>query len=81
MAHEVTTQLPDDGGAVDTPPMLLPQTAPSAVVARPQRRSVASAYKQRVLAEADRCTQHGQLGALLRRRGLCFAFGGLAPST
>jgi len=65
MAHEVMTQLPDNGRAVDTP-----QTPPSEVMARPQRRSFTIAFKQRILAEADRCTQHGQLGALLRREGL-----------
>lgn len=27
-------------------------------------------YKQRILEEADRCTEYGQLGALLRREGL-----------
>jgi transposase len=70
MAHEVMTQLPDNGRAVDTPPPPLPPTPPSEVVARPQRRSFTTAFKQRILAEADRCTQHGQLGALLRREGL-----------
>jgi transposase-like protein len=27
-------------------------------------------YKQRILAEADRCTERGELGGLLRREGL-----------
>jgi len=36
----------------------------------PVRRRFTGKYKQRVLQEADRCTQPGQLGALLRREGL-----------
>jgi len=42
----------------------------SEVVARPQRRTFTADYKRRILQEADRCTQPGQLGALLRREGL-----------
>ena len=34
------------------------------------RRNFTAKYKLRVLAEADTCTQPGQLGALLRREGL-----------
>ena len=36
---------------------------------RPRRKFTAK-YKLRILAEADACTQVGQLGALLRREGL-----------
>ena len=39
------------------------------VVALPRRRFTA-AYKQRILAEAEACTERGELGALLRREGL-----------
>jgi transposase-like protein len=35
-----------------------------------KRRRFEAAYKLRVLAEADRCTEPGQLGSLLRREGL-----------
>jgi transposase len=35
-----------------------------------QRRQFSAAYKQRILEEADRCTELGQIGALLRREGL-----------
>jgi transposase len=35
-----------------------------------QRRRFTAAYKCRVLAEADACTEPGQVGALLRREGL-----------
>ena len=34
------------------------------------RRNFTAKYKLRILAEADACTQQGQLGALLRREGL-----------
>ena len=37
---------------------------------RPERRSFTAAYKLRVLAEADACTDPGAVGALLRREGL-----------
>jgi transposase-like protein len=35
-----------------------------------KRRRFEAAYKLRVLAEADRCTEPGQVGELLRREGL-----------
>lgn len=34
------------------------------------RRTFTAKYKLRMLAEADACTQPGQMGALLRREGL-----------
>ena len=37
---------------------------------RPRRRRFSDAYKLRILEEADRCTEPGQLGLLLRREGL-----------
>lgn len=40
------------------------------VVSKARRRNLSTAYKMRILAEADACTRHGQLGALLRREGL-----------
>ena len=41
-----------------------------AVPERPVRRRFTADYKIRILREADRCTEPGQLGALLRREGL-----------
>jgi transposase len=35
-----------------------------------KRRQFSAEYKRRILEEADACTEHGQLGALLRREGL-----------
>ena len=40
------------------------------VVARPTRRRFSAEYRLRVLEEADRCTQPGEIGRLLRREGL-----------
>ena len=37
---------------------------------KPVRRRFDAAYKQRILAEADCCSQPGELGQLLRREGL-----------
>ncbi len=40
------------------------------VSTRPQRRRFTAAYKLSIVEEAQRCTDHGQIGALLRREGL-----------
>jgi len=40
------------------------------VVAQAKRRHFSAAYKLRILEEAERCDQAGQMGALLRREGL-----------
>ena len=40
------------------------------VVAKPTRRRFTAEYRLRVLEEADRCTEPGQIGRLLRREGL-----------
>jgi len=40
------------------------------VTEKKPRRNFTAKYKLRILAEADACTQQGQLGALLRREGL-----------
>ena len=40
------------------------------VSARPTRRRFTAAYKLSIVQEADRCTEPGQIGALLRREGL-----------
>ena len=40
------------------------------VVPQTKRRRFSSAYKLRILAEADACAQPGQIGSLLRREGL-----------
>ena len=40
------------------------------LVEQAKRRSFTAEYKARILAEADACTQPGQIGELLRREGL-----------
>ena len=43
------------------------------VPARPARRRFSAQYKAQIVEEASRCTQPGQIGALLRREGLVSA--------
>ena len=40
------------------------------VFSQAKRRQFSAKYKLRILAEADQCTQRGEIGALLRREGL-----------
>lgn len=40
------------------------------VTPKTKRRRFSASYKLRILEEADRCIQPGQIGALLRREGL-----------
>ena len=40
------------------------------VPARVQRRRFTAAYKLKILEQAERCSQPGEIGALLRREGL-----------
>ena len=40
------------------------------VVAKPKRRQFSAAYRLRIIEEADRCTEPGEVGRLLRREGL-----------
>jgi transposase-like protein len=39
-------------------------------VAKPKRRQFTAQYRLRILEEADRCTEPGEVGRLLRREGL-----------
>jgi transposase len=45
------------------------QNRSAEVQPKPTRRTFTTAYKRRIVAEADQCA-HGDLGALLRREGL-----------
>jgi transposase-like protein len=49
------------------PPILI---ADPEVPEKARRRRFSAKYKLRILGEADRCSEHGQLGELLRREGL-----------
>ena len=53
-----------------SPEILVSPGSDTEVMARARRRSFPADYKRRILQEADRCTQSGQIGALLRREGL-----------
>lgn len=46
------------------------EVAETEVEPKARRRQYPYEYKQRILAEVDRCTQPGQVGAILRREGL-----------
>ncbi len=56
---------PERDGDPATPAAPDPQ-----VLERPQRRRFTVEYKARIVREAEMCTEHGQIGALLRREGL-----------
>lgn len=43
------------------------------VVPQAKRRTFSAAYKLRILEEADRCQERGQIGALLRRESLYYS--------
>jgi transposase len=45
-------------------------TPSTEVQEKPERRRFSAEYKLRILAEADGCTEMGQVGELLRREGL-----------
>ena len=60
--EERSNEAPRDGRAGATPD---PE-----VVAKPMRRQFTAEYRLRTLEEADRCTQPGEVGRLLRREGL-----------
>ena len=57
-------------GAPATGAASVEEKAEVEVVAKAQRRRFTAEYKRRIVREADRCTQPGEMGALLRREGL-----------
>jgi transposase len=57
-------------GGDDNLPTASPPVPDPEVPARPTRRRFSAQYKAQIVAEAGRCTQPGQIGALLRREGL-----------
>ena len=66
MSHETIVQ-PSRNGQHATDVVKTPDPE---VVPKAERRRFSAEYKLRVLAEADACTQRGEIGALLRREGL-----------
>ena len=65
MSHDQSADRSGNGSrpsGVPEPEVVLHPTA--------RRRVFSPAYKLRILAEADECSQRGEIGALLRREGL-----------
>ena len=62
--EERSDEAPRAGGAAT------PRAPDPEVVAKPTRRRFSAEYRLRILEEADRCTQPGEIGRLLRREGL-----------
>ena len=58
------------GEAGNSAPSIGPARTDTEVVARARRRSFTNADKRRILQAADRCTQPGEIGALMRRQVL-----------
>ena len=63
MYKRILKQRPTNGVSKDQQPQ-------TEVTPKAKRRRFSAQYKLRILEEADRCTQPGQIGALLRREGL-----------
>ena len=60
-----------EAGKSAADPCAAPHPDPEVVVAKPKRRIFTAAYKQRILAEADKAKEEpGAVGVLLRREGL-----------
>jgi transposase len=59
----------EPNGGANNPAADSPTPDPE-VSAKPKRRRFTPAYKARIVEEAQRCTESGQIGALLRREGL-----------
>jgi transposase-like protein len=58
------------GGSSTLERAVVPVAPDSEVPARHARRRFTTAYKLAILRQADACTRHGELGALLRKEGL-----------
>ena len=62
--EERSDETPSEGGA------LRPVGPDPEVVAKPRRRQFTAQYRLRILEEAERCAEPGDVGRLLRREGL-----------
>lgn len=70
-APPVEPVAPGDVGPLSNSPGRTPKTVGSHEVRpRTPRRRFTLAEKRRIVAEADQCTERGQVGALLRREGI-----------
>ncbi len=64
-AAELAEERSDEAGFAAAAPSPDPEVA-----AKPKRRQFTAEYRLRILEEADRCTESGEVGQLLRREGL-----------
>ena len=64
------SEAPRSGGSSPNERVGAPVAPDPEVSARHVRRRFTTAYKLAILRKADACTQHGELGALLRKEGL-----------
>jgi transposase len=60
----------NENNSGDGPETVTDQTPDPEVKDQARRRQYPAAYKLRILEELDRCSQPGEVGALLRREGL-----------
>jgi hypothetical protein len=74
MPNQVVETLTATGGATEAgrrPAVVAPPVAVNPELSdRPRRRTFSAQEKLRILGEADRATEPGAIGALLRREGL-----------
>ena len=67
-------RMEEENSKAPPPPMEAKRSAAAApdpeVVDKPSRRRFAPSYKLRIVEEADRCREPGEVGRLLRREGL-----------
>ncbi len=67
MSHKQPVKVSKNGSLNGYSPTV---KADQEVVPKAKRRMFSAEYKLRILAEADACTERGDVGALLRREGL-----------
>ena len=72
MSHPTQNRSSNNGvsSALSKDQILLESSVSSEVLPRATRRRFSRSYKLRILAQADRCTKKGEIGALLRGEGL-----------
>lgn len=68
VASQGARRASEDATESTSPPV--PPVLSSEVVPHARRRSFSNATKRRILEAVDRCTQPGEVGALLRREGV-----------
>jgi hypothetical protein len=67
VSHETRRRPGSNGTCAQTVELMPPDPE---VVPKAERRRFSAEHKQRILAEADTCTERGQISAMLWREGL-----------